>query len=152
MQTACVASLAQPQRFHSRLGPFARLRENDFYLGTRVLIKLFSIQAYFLENCVSTQILWFFRISISTSEYLKNTVYGDLADSAKINPLERIFLGTARLIPTQFSTLSGCTRRKFWNTGLLNSETDRHQAKSREEQNRHIFLSAYGQHPVQQLL
>ena len=51
----------------------------------------------------------FFEISVSTSEYLRSTVYGPLADSAKVHPLERTFRGTASLIPTQFSTFSGCT-------------------------------------------
>ena len=75
----------------------------------------------------------FFEFSISTSAYLGIGVYGDLADSAKVHQLERTFRGTASLILTRFSTFSGCTRRKVWPTGLLECETARHQARSREK-------------------
>ena len=98
------------------------------------------IQAYFLENCVRKfenskvrKFSGFLKISISTSAYLGIGVYGDLADSAKVHQLERTFRGTASPIPTWISTFSGWTRRKVWPTGLLDSETARHEARSREK-------------------
>ena len=97
------------------------------------------VQAYFLENCVRKfenskvrKFSGFFEILISTSGYLGIGVYGDLADSAKVHQLERTFRGTASPIPTCISTFSGWARRKVWPTGLLDSETARPQARSRE--------------------
>ena len=89
--------------------------------GLALLLNL-VVQAYFLENCVQLyenskirkykNSLVVFQILISTSEYLRSTVYRDLFDSAKVHHLERTFRDTASLNPTQFSTFSGCTRRK----------------------------------------
>ena len=98
------------------------------------------IQAYFLENCVRKfenskvrKFSGFLKISISTSAYLGIGVYGDLADSAKVHQLERTFRGTKPPLFMAILTFSGCTRRKVWPTGLLDSETARPQARSREK-------------------
>ena len=97
------------------------------YLGTGLFDRELRTNARIRKFSVVSE------FSISTSAYLGIGVYGDLADSAKVHHLERTFRGIKPPFPTQFSTFSGCARRKVWPTGLLDSETARRKARSREK-------------------